>query len=184
MTVPLLRLIRLKDADGEDILDADGRPTLVEVRADVADVIEATEPGLKERLLRKAANIEKVADPRIKPGEWEGLRVLFTHFLGESRTWPGPNWRDGVPPPPPPKKSTVPARLTRGTACDFCKGMDLDTNVYCTRCDRTGRDYMLKATPKPKEPAPAPPKPKSDGLAGGRGDGKAGKGKGKKRKAG
>lgn len=109
------------------IFDDEGNPTLVEVCADVADVIEATEPKLKERLLRKAESIEKFADKN----PWSGPRFGFTRYIGESRTWYYP-----------------PKRF------EFCHGVELGEDEYCLDCDRSGKDARIPKPTRRRPPAP------------------------------
>lgn len=119
--IPLLSIHRFIGPDGE--------PVEVEVRADVAAVLAATEPRLKERTCTDLGiDPDQVVDGVRRDGTyvgfgWEGPRFKFDRLVGESRIWNGP-----------------PARG------DFCHDARLEPGTYCLCCDRSGRD---KEIPKP-----------------------------------
>lgn len=74
---------------------------------------------------------EQVAPDRTQPTKtkredlgnpWEGPRYHFSHLLGESQIWSGPQ---------------------RGGRCRICRGGKLDLGCYCLGCDRSGRDLAI-----------------------------------------
>ncbi|AGA31660.1 hypothetical protein [Singulisphaera acidiphila] len=75
---------------------------------------------------------------------WEGPRMGFTRFLGESVIWNGP-----------------PQRLADGR-CPFCLGRELETHECCLGpCHRTGKDILIpsvtRADMAKRKPKQAPP---------------------------
>lgn len=117
-TIPFLRWHRYQDHDGLWVE--------IQVRADVAGVLEATEAKLKERTCTDLGlNPNTVVDGHLPDGKfvgfsWEGPRLQFTHIIGESRIWSGP-----------------PERF------EFCGGADLNPGQLCLCCDRSGKDASI-----------------------------------------
>lgn len=113
--VLLLHIYRFTDDRGVE--------HVVEVAGDVAAILRATEPKLKERLCTDAGvDVNRVGEdrrargPRGRTGNpWEGPRFSFRWLVGESSIWDGPGR-------------------------DFCGGGRLPRHAYCLCCDRSGRD--------------------------------------------
>jgi hypothetical protein len=135
-------------------VDARGNWHETEVRGDVAELLEASEPRLKERLVSDPRALDRFAS---RSSAWEGPRFRFNHFLGESAQWCGPDslWekqeRDG-------QKEIV---------CRFCRGKALPENCYCLSCDRCGRELQIPSCDRGSQPQHG--SVRRDGLRGGKG---------------
>jgi hypothetical protein len=116
--IPFLRVHRFQDHDGQW--------QTVEVRADIADLLEATEARLKERTCTDAGlDPNAVVNGHLPDGTfvgfaWEGPRFQFGHIIGESRIWNGP---------PEPG--------------EFCGWAELEPGQYCLCCQRSGKDPAI-----------------------------------------
>lgn len=121
--IPLLSIHRF--------IGPDGGPVEVEVRADVAELLAATEPRLKERTCTDVGiDPDQVVDGVRRDGTyvgfaWEGPRFQFDRLIGESRIWNGP-----------------PGRLPDGR-CEFCLDSEIETSTLCLGCERSGRDKQI-----------------------------------------
>jgi hypothetical protein len=112
---------------------------------EVAAVLDEPEPGLRETTftdLEAAKGIDvRTVDwlsaelhalyrnqrtPRVTDSPWEGPRILFTHFIGESRIWNGP---------------------PNGHPCAW-HGKKLGPEEYCLGCDRCGCESIVPRPPK------------------------------------
>lgn len=121
---------------------ADGLEEWVEVEPEVARVMAAAEPRLKERLLRKPKAIEGATEELARywgaAGHlWEGPRFRFDWLMGESACWSGPEsvwlWHSGL-----------------GLwVCRFCGHLvALPDIAYCIGCDRSGLDARIESPTK------------------------------------
>lgn len=90
------------------------------------------------RRVRRRGLLERGGNP------WEGPRLTFTRFVGESRTWYHP-----------PRKY------------EFCHGAPLGEDVYCLDCDRSGKDDLIPTVKRDDLRRLA--RMKDDGLKGGKG---------------
>jgi hypothetical protein len=98
----------------------------------------AYEPGERGKAAKRAE----------KAGEWQGPRLSFDRYLGESAIWRGPEWLGAKP-------------------CPFCRGRRLGGHEYCLGCNRSGKDGLI---PHPTEAELRMlRRAERDGLAGGRG---------------
>jgi hypothetical protein len=123
-------LTRVVNADDDSV-------SWVEVEPEVARVLARPEPKLKERLLRKAESVEKIAEARARywggsANAWEGPRLGFAWLVGESPTWSGPEsvwlWDSE----------------RAAWVCRFCSHLErLPAVAYCLGCDRSGRDRAI-----------------------------------------
>jgi hypothetical protein len=103
-----------------------------ELRAEVAAILAATEPRLRERLFHVPGSVEGVEDRR---SAWNGPRFRFRHLIGEAPTWSGPlSLGDRVK-----REGRIEWR------CRFCHGRTLAWDTYCLACDRCGRELELPA---------------------------------------
>jgi hypothetical protein len=114
----------------QKFVDSEGQVHWLDIRPPVAQLLAATEPRLKERLFRDPRQIDQ------RPGQgnaWEGPRLRFWRFLGESAVWSGPRSlsetvkQDGRPQP----------------QCAFCHGAELPPRTYCLACDRCSSELSI-----------------------------------------
>ena len=63
---------------------------------------------------------------RADRSQWEGPRLQFERFVGESQVWDGPPGKDA-----------------RGK-CECCHGVELEPAAYCLGCDKCGRDNLVR----------------------------------------
>jgi hypothetical protein len=120
-------------------VDSEGRVHLDQLPPEIARLLAAPEPKLKERLLRHPEAIERVTDP----DSAEDRPFRFRHFLGESAIWPGPA---GL---------VVPLALDDGRIaweCRFCHGLRLSIDDYCLGCDRCGRELEIPSVSEAERP--------------------------------
>lgn len=110
-------------------VDSEGVERWTEMRPEVGELLEATEPKLKERLLKVPESINHVGDR----SSWSGPRLKFRWLVGESRTWGDEVWlwREGLI-----------------ETCPICRGAGLPTFAYCLCCDRCGRELEIPKAEK------------------------------------
>ncbi len=139
----------------------------IEVSPRVLKALTAREPKLKERLLHNPDSRESIAAAQEEiwggPGNpWEGPRLGFDLFLGQSPTWSGAEslwlWDEAL----------------GEWVCRFCQHLkQLSAGTYCLGCDRSGKAKLI-GHPTEADLAKRPVErgtkydPPDDGLKGGR----------------
>lgn len=130
-------------------------PVSVDLAAAIRDLDAAMARRTKKAARREvqASSIEGKTGVPFDPPDTRGPHYDFRWFVGECTVWEGPTPED--------------------RPCPCCAGLVLSTIAYCLKCDRSGRDDLLKRPPVAARPALEAGKFKARVKAKGKAKGKA-----------